>query len=612
VVVSRKFDDYSEWYYEIAVGDYTNRGIFIRYQDLDEYVFEHGEEKGIHRSIYLFPHTAIEQLRKKRSSKTYLDEVWVGTIPIDIDIDKNTDEYVLAKAREVVEKFYSLGLKEHNLAIYYSGRGYHLEIPNSVFGFQPSDDLPQRLGKTIEHIYADLDMMPYIRNHMIRCENTINSKSGLYKVRLSHTELFDLDVSDIKSIAKERRFIGFIPEGDLELHKITKRFDIAQPYGIKSFQTVRPNHGAFPCFQKLYNDGPMEGTRHQAILHLCGHWNYHGITPEGAKAMMLYWNTLNKGVPSLPPNDVLYQVEYCFNQGYNYGCGSPLLKSKCHSTCIHFTNKDYNPSLMTSSDAQSALKFRAETDFTGRSIDLGERFAGKGIVDCEMYPGSLVVLFGPTGSNKTTLAALIALGYDFENDVFRPEWQVNTIYATLELKAWIMHRRNLQMLSELPKEEVNRRRDQLFQIYEPSLQHIQFIETSVSLDAIEKLIMSTNAPFIVLDYIDQITAQGFTGETKIHHIMHSLRQIVQKRNTIILLLSQITKDISRAKILDLYSGRGSGSIEHSANLVIGINNPIDGSPERIVEVYKNTDGELFKSRLTWTPSFRLKKLANMK
>ena len=49
----------------------------------------------------------------------------------------------------------------------------------------------------------------------------------------------------------------------------------------------------------------------------------------------------------------------------------------------------------------------------------------------------------------------LALGVDFASDSINPEWQIPTLFLSLELADWYMHRRGLQIVSGLDKDEVN-------------------------------------------------------------------------------------------------------------------------------------------------------------
>ena len=75
---------------------------------------------------------------------------------------------------------------------------------------------------------------------------------------------------------------------------------------------------------------------------------------------------------------------------------------------------------------------------------------------------------------------------------------------------------------------------------------------------------------------------------------------------IIIQISQVARDYSRNEVLDLYAGKGSGAIENASRKVIGLRGQAK-SKEKVVQMFKNTDGELFSCELEWTPSFRMRR-----
>ena len=84
-------------------------------------------------------------------------------------------------------------------------------------------------------------------------------------------------------------------------------------------------------------------------------------------------------------------------------------------------------------DLQALLNTRMEKDFSGVSINLSKLY---GLVGTEsiIYPGELVTIVGPTGTNKTTLAQNIALAYNAVEDKIEKELQIPTLYLSLELE----------------------------------------------------------------------------------------------------------------------------------------------------------------------------------
>jgi len=261
------------------------------------------------------------------------------------------------------------------------------------------------------------------------------------------------------------------------------------------------------------------------------------------------------------------------------------------------------------SELQSDFDTRMTTDFSGRTIDLSRMFDLPAGIDATVYPGELVTVFGPTGSNKTTLAQNIALGVDFANDRINTKWQIPTLFISLELSAWYMHRRHLQIVSGLSKDEIMKNYKEVFQYHQDELSHLAIQTIPPTLEQIQGKIKELQPGLVVVDYIDLVeTPPYIKGEyEQIKHISHNLSNMAVNMDIIIIQVSQVSREYSRNEVLDLYAGKGSGAIENASRKVIGLNGQANSAVKNI-HMYKNTDGELFDVNVEWRPSFRLRKV----
>ena len=255
---------------------------------------------------------------------------------------------------------------------------------------------------------------------------------------------------------------------------------------------------------------------------------------------------------------------------------------------------------------QGELHQRLTTDFSGKTIYLGRALGVK--KESIIYPGELVTIFGPTGSNKTTFAQNLALGVDFANNKIVPEWQIPTLFLSLELSSWYMHRRHLQIVANKTKDEVNANYEKLYKSHKNELEHIMIQTISPTLDNIYEKVRELQPQLVIVDYIDLVdTPVSYRGEyEKIKYISHGLSNMAVNNDLIVIQISQVSREYSRNEVLDLYAGKGSGAIENASRKVIGLNGQPDSSV-RAVRLFKNTDGELFDTSIEWTPTFRLRR-----
>tara|TARA_R100000458_G_C8277825_1_gene253544 strand:+ start:2754 stop:4544 length:1791 start_codon:yes stop_codon:yes gene_type:complete len=586
---------------EMAIGSPSRRGTLVPYDDMWDIVYETGGNQAIYRSVYIYDEEGLDFVHKNRTVKSFLGTRYIDEIPIDIDKGDNTDEYTHNMAKDILRFCeHEFNLKDGNYQCYFSGTGYHIMLAGDNFNFKADAELPYVVKQTMMTCFDQFQLDPsvYSRTAIIRMAHTLNIKSQLFKIPISRDELLNGTYTDIQKLAAGRRteYMGTELWGDGNMeHEIETHIP-----EVKAMGKVNENQTVVPCIQTIYNRGPERGNRNHSIMRVASHMRRHGIPSDATKAALLHWNN-----NQLNPQIVIDKVESTYNYGYKYGCQDQLLKSVCSPKCVYYKNKDYLVDVKTASTLQMDLEERLNTDFSGRSIDLAKMFGLEG-KDCVVYPGELVTIFGPTGANKTTLAQNIACGYDFGQNLINKNWQLPTLFLSLELSGWYMHRRNLQIVSGMTKDQVSSDSKNVGKMYGHLLQHMQMQTISPSPDLIQKQVRELQPRLVVVDYIDLVeTPPHIRGEyEQIKYISHYLSNLAVNMDIIIIQISQVSREYSRNQILDIYAGKGSGAIENASRKVLGINGKQDSS-EKTVELFKNSDGDLFTVDLNWTPSFRL-------
>ena len=179
---------------------------------------------------------------------------------------------------------------------------------------------------------------------------------------------------------------------------------------------------------------------------------------------------------------------------------------------------------------------------------------------------------------------------------------------SLELSSWYVHRRHMQIVSNCTKEEINDNHNDIFNDHKDELEHLMIQTISPTLEGIVEKVRELQPSVVVIDYIDLIdSSKTYGGEhDKIKHISHGLSNLAVNMDIIIIQISQVSREYSRNEVLDLYAGKGSGAIENASRKVIGLNGQSNKST-RNVQLFKNTDGELFDCEIEWTPSFRMRR-----
>ena len=476
-------------------------------------------------------------------------------------------------------------------------------IPNNAFGFKESNELHMHVKETVKRMFPsnEIDTSIFMKTGIYRVAHTLNTKSNLYKIPLTTEELWGFDVSDILMMAKEQRL-------DFPYRKLSTNFEL-KSYIVKNLPraelmvSAANPHQIVPCVQEMLTMGPLEGARHRTAMRIISHFRRHGIPTEYAGKMMLYWNG-----NSLPEDEIIRLVDDVYNGGYKYSCGDEVMKDHCKTNCVYFKRKDYLIDVKGVDELQQSLRARLTTDFRGRTVNLARMFGLEGM-DTKIYPGELVTIFGPTGSSKTALAQNIALGIDFKNDCVIQSCQIPTLFLSLELADWVMHRRNLQIISGEDKDTVEDNYEELYDEYRDLLSHLVVQMVPPTIAQIQEKIRELQPAMVVVDYIDLVdTPPSVRGEyEQVKYISHSLSSMAVNNDVIIIQVSQVSREYSRNEILDLYAGKGSGAIENASRKVIGLNGQANSNAKHL-EMYKNTDGELFEVDLEWRPSFRLRRI----
>ena len=161
--------------------------------------------------------------------------------------------------------------------------------------------------------------------------------------------------------------------------------------------------------------------------------------------------------------------------------------------------------------------------------------------------------------------------------------------------------------NDLYKKYVRENYRRVYKYHKHLLSHITIQTISPTIKQIREKIREIQPKCVIVDYIDLIETPYKDEYGQIRYISHNLSNMAVNNDIIIIQLSQVSREYSRNQIMDLYAGKGSGAIENASRKVIGINGNAK-SVERQIEVFKNSDGDLFKAQLEWTPSYRLRRI----
>lgn len=257
---------------------------------------------------------------------------------LPIDIDSEDLEQAQMYLRHLVMNMDDLGIDSNSCRFYFSGaKGFHVMIPSDYFQAEPSDDINKRFRKVAIEIASgiNIDSSIYDKTRIFRLPNTINAKTGLYKIELYPFDAMSLSIEDLKTKAKE-------PTDKLDIEKdIDSSETLTQLYHepldkikIDGKQTKVKTK---VCMSKLMQ-GVGQGNRDNVGVRVSSHLRQSGLTPKMIFVALDEWNDSND--PPLSDSE----LSRIFKQGleeYEFGCHDYILKNNCDKDCL-FYRKEWN------------------------------------------------------------------------------------------------------------------------------------------------------------------------------------------------------------------------------------------------------------------------------
>ena len=275
----------------------------------------------------------------------------VAPLYIDLDINDLEKDYdklrkdVLLLIRKLRTVFH---LQEDNIQIFFSGsKGYHIIIPYEVFGIEPSKDLNDRYKLIVTELKSytitkSIDTRIYDSKRLFREPNTINTKTGLYKVYMTIDQVRDFSYDDLINRARTPQATvepnkEYNPKADEALNAMVNELKERQKKTInhKVARQMLQNKELLPCVKYILQNGAQKGGRNNTAKALASALFQRNEDRAYVEQIMDTWNRTKLDEP-LPERELELTVRSAFNNvndGRRYGCGAFIDMGICVKGC---------------------------------------------------------------------------------------------------------------------------------------------------------------------------------------------------------------------------------------------------------------------------------------
>ena len=548
---------------EFALG-ISNRHYFHNAKEISKY---EKIDRDTFMSLYDYDDYVVEYFGNKKTLSGFNGKIHKPDEFI-LDVDGSNMLNAINKCKGLVKL-----LKELNVPykIYFSGTGFHVNIPGTSFRWQPHEEMHLQVKKELKNkgIFEYADPSVTDKTRIIRVPNTKNTKSGFYKVPIEN-EWIDMDPEKlsnkliVEGWAKYPREVKSHSNPFPETEQVFDVFLKEKPKVNKENKEViatvhqdrAPDPTNHPCISKMLNSKPL-GKRHMVALRIAAFLRWR-LPEKNVRMIMEDWRRqVEDENHPFTELEMTKLIEGCYSghngSGYRFGCNDTIMDNYCKNTCKLFKAKS-SQTTMTSTDMESVLVDWVNTD--QKPIDIGAIYGQK----FPVYPGEVVILQAPPKSMKTMLLQnwITAL-------------KKKTYFLEMEMSP-------RQMWSRFVMIENNWSEEEMFDHYRKggNSMNKKFEWLTVDYSApfdfeLDKRIsmLAVKPEIIVVDHMGLFKSKHKDALMKQEEVSQALMELAVKHNIVVLAVSEITKQAFKEG-MDISSAKGSFRIAYNANKVLSL------------------------------------------
>lgn len=253
----------------------------------------------IYNTVYSYDSTNIE------------DSTLLGSFYLDYDSEDIDNEFPVIR-REVYQTVKYLeriwGIPNNMIRLYFSGaKGFHIVIPYEIINITPDKDLNRKYKKIAQLVIKEcnlthLDVAIYDKRRLFRIPNSINSKTGLFKIPLSLDVLMKNNFDHIKQMAMQPNDVQ--NDTPIKIEKACKYFNMLfaksnkQSCSYKKNKISNNNIQAYnkllPCIQYILENSVKQGKRNNITVILASSLLQLGKSLKEVFSILEEWNKYNE------------------------------------------------------------------------------------------------------------------------------------------------------------------------------------------------------------------------------------------------------------------------------------------------------------------------------
>lgn len=252
----------------------------------------------------------------------------------DISTEEGFDHLRFAVLSLITVLCMDLRMEAKEFKIYFSGsKGFHVFVGAKVLGIKPCEKLNliykafvQHIVKKVEHGEL-IDTKIYDNKRLIRIPNSINGKTGFYKIPVTYEELRTLTRHDLLGMARLPRK-DWMPVQDFNQYAAARFRECVvklhrEPRKHEKY-TIPTDKQKLPiCMRYLLNESVAKGGRNSYLAMLASILIQHGYAGDTAMEVLQLWNDNNDEPLSDEEVRITYDsMERLARDGRGYGCSS--------------------------------------------------------------------------------------------------------------------------------------------------------------------------------------------------------------------------------------------------------------------------------------------------